>query len=99
MNTYNDIQLLQARKALEEVNNCSQIRADRAESQNLHCVHFGCQADCNHFLKKNKTSANENNGLHKGKPNAQLSLLLPETRWFQAGGWICLENKNRISLV
>jgi hypothetical protein len=52
MNTHNDIQLLQARETLEEVNNCIQFRANRLQNQNLHCVHFSCQAEGNHFLEK-----------------------------------------------
>jgi hypothetical protein len=56
-NTHNDIQLLQAREALEKVKDRIQIRANRVKKQNLHCVHFSGQADGNHFLEKKKTRA------------------------------------------
>lgn len=56
MNTHDDIKHLQAREALEEVNGHTQIRTNRVKNQNLHCVHFGCQADGNHFLEKNVSS-------------------------------------------
>ena len=69
--THNDIQPLQAGEALEEVNHCIQIRASRVKNQNPHGVHFGCQANSDHFLQKYKTSAHKNNRLYIGMLNEQ----------------------------
>jgi hypothetical protein len=67
--THTDIQPFQAGKALEGVSHCIQIRAHSVKSQNPHSVHFGCQADSDHFLQKYKPSANKNNSLHTGMLN------------------------------
>lgn len=55
MNTHNDIQPLQAREALQEVNNQIKVRTNRVKKQNLHGVHFGCQADSNLSLENKDT--------------------------------------------
>jgi hypothetical protein len=62
--THTDIEPLQAGEAFEEVNHCIQIRASRVKNQNPHGMHFGCQANSDHFQLKCKTSRNKNNSLN-----------------------------------
>lgn len=50
MNTPNDIQPHQTRKALEEVNNHIKVTANRVKNKKLHSVHFCCQANSKQSL-------------------------------------------------